>query len=78
MDSEELLGLHLSIAELHDTLLAVGEIPGMVSADTVVVERFLDEARRHLKERRYGLAVQALASAAKVIARKRETTHARA
>ena len=68
MNHEELLDLHLSIAELHDQIWAVAQIARMTSADMVVVVKWLDDARGHLTERHYDLAVQALASAAKAIA----------
>jgi len=68
MDAEDVLDLHLSIAELHDALLLLAQIPGAVSADIAAVEQYLDIARGRLRERAYGLAVQALAFAAKGIA----------
>ena len=69
MNAEELLDLHLSVAELHDQIWAVAMSAGMMSAEMAVVVKWLDDARGHLKERHYQPAVQALASAAKAIAK---------
>ncbi len=78
MNDEELLDLHLSVAELHDSLRTIAEIAGMVSANMAIVVKWLDDARGHLLNRHYALAVQALASAAKVISGTEKTTHANA
>ena len=69
MGEEELLDLHLSIAELHDVLLEVTDTPAIMLADLEAVEKHLDNARQQLTERRYNLAVLELASAAKMIAK---------
>ena len=68
MDHEELLDLHLSVAELHDYLLAFAEVAETMSADMAAVFKWLDDARGRLLNRHYPHAVQALASAAKAIA----------
>lgn len=75
MDSEQLLDLHLSLAELHDQIWGFAQIAGMVSADMAVVVKLLGEARGHLRERHYNLAVQSLASATRAIARAERPTY---
>ena len=78
MNNDALSDLHLSVAELHVQIAALARRVGMKSADMAIVVKWLDDARGHLSERHYDRAVQALASAAKVIARAEKDARANA